>query len=166
MRAKVGQYNEFFVETTSQAGVLLALEQRVLDIRSLVSSLYLVFAVGMAIMVLVGFYMREMATVKRIHRKTTLYHKNLIILAVSGLTVTIIGFGICREAQGGLLGHKHVFGQDLEEHQILFCYIIVLGAMMSTIASSALAERASMATHLFFCFVNNCFLFPIAFAWV
>ena len=157
---------DYLLAFANHTHVANAIEVRLRVIDHLNVSLWLVIVVVMGILALIGFFMRELASIKRVHRNTVLYPKSLIMLAISAVTAFIIGFGLFDEVKGGLLGSVHFVGMHVEQHIMKFTLMIVQGTLMSTIASGALAERTTLDTLLFFSFVNSCFMFPIGVAWV
>jgi len=64
---------------------------------------WIVFCSVMVIMSQVGYMMKETGTIKMKNNSVILL-KTILVISISSLTFFNVGFGLCMNANGGLLG--------------------------------------------------------------
>lgn len=69
----------------------------------ILDTVWVVIVTVMCILAQAGFVMKETGTIK-MHKNSTVLLKTILVIATSGLTFFIVGFGLSSEAAGGLLG--------------------------------------------------------------
>ena len=93
--------------------------------------------------------------------------KNILVKSVSSLTFFIIGYGLSRNAKGGLMGHHFFAGKDFDYEEILtWLHYYSLCVTMASISTGSLIERTKSDTYVFFTFLTSSLVFPLAIAWV
>lgn len=130
-------------------------------------TLWVILVSMMVLLSRVGFFMREIGSIKRAEYNSTVVSKNFSNLAVTSITFFILGFGLSCNAKGGFIGQQYFFGSQIVEDQQVgaFLFYFSLAVMMSSIASGSLAERTPTDTYIFFSFIISVFIFPFGAAW-
>jgi len=109
--------------------------------------------------------MREIGIIKTLNN-TDLLAKNIVVMAVSTIAFFVVGYGFCSNSRGGLIGEEHFAGTNYKYEDFAnWIYYFSLCLTMAQIASSSIAERASLDTFFFFTFLTSSLIFPMALTW-
>ena len=79
------------------------MDNRIDDLSDILDTVWVVVVMIMIILAQAGFMMKETGSIKMKNNSVILLKTNLVI-AVSSLTFFIVGFGLCTDAEGGLMG--------------------------------------------------------------
>jgi Amt family ammonium transporter len=113
---------------------------RIDDLQEILDSIWMVVCVVMVILAQVGFMMREIGSLK-MENNTIILLKTTMVISFSSLTFFVVGFGLSRNAKGGLFGQLNFIGLAYTyEDYTLFLYYLSLCVYMTQIATCALGE--------------------------
>ena len=75
--------------------------------------------------------MKETGSIKMKNNSVILL-KTILVIAMSSLTFFIVGFGLCRNAAGGLMGQENFIGINYTyQDYTMFVYYLSLCVMMA-----------------------------------
>ena len=138
---------------------------RIIDLKEILDTVWLIVVSIMIFLAQIGFLMKETGSIKMKHNSVILL-KTILVIAMSSLTFFVVGFGLCINASGGLMGQEKFAGYNYSyQHYTMFIFYLSLCVMMAQIATCSIAERTSIDNYLFFSFINSGFIFPVGLAW-
>ncbi len=122
---------------------------------------------GMLVLVMqVGFICLEMGSVRQ-HNRTGIAVKNFVLLLVSTLAYSLIGFRLMYgDSIGGVIGNPIEIATALENGPEWLFLQLGFASVAATIISGALAGRSSLQSNAIFAFVVAGFLYPVFGHWV
>lgn len=141
------------------------ISDRIFDLKEILDTVWIIVVMIMIILAQTGFLMKETGSI-RMKNNSVILLKTILVIAMSSLTFFIVGFGLCINASGGLMGQQNFIGMNYNyQHYTMFIFYLSLCVMMAQIATCSIAERTNIDNYLFFSFINSGFIFPIGLAW-
>jgi len=119
----------------------------------------------LVLMGLTGVAMRELSFVRQ-PNNFRLKTRLPLIIACSVVVFFLVGYGFTAEVEGGILGNHHYLGfLEEQNHHKMFCTYLAMDILMTALATTSIADRAHLDTHLFFSIVSSSVIFPFILAW-
>ena len=84
---------------------------RIIDLKEILDTVWLIVVMIMVILAQTGFLMKETGSI-RMKNNSVILLKTILVIAMSSLTFFIVGFGLCINASGGLMGQENFIGRN------------------------------------------------------
>mmetsp|Transcript_36054 Transcript_36054/g.41041 ORF Transcript_36054/g.41041 Transcript_36054/m.41041 type:complete len:174 (-) Transcript_36054:1578-2099(-) len=146
---------------------LLSMSESTKEAVEVIGKLWLLTAALFTLCMQAGYALNESGMIRK-QNSLSVLSKNILNIAITAIAFLTIGYGIANgDVDGGVIGSKYYFANNLEEDDHYFTWLLycAVTSLVSTITSGAIAERMRVNVFLVFSFIISGVICPLIIAW-